>query len=41
MLVESKTDLYKDFSDKEDFKKDVLGLMFDVVQKKQAELERR
>lgn len=40
-LIFNYTDLYKDFSDKEDFKKDVLGLMFDVVQKKQAELERR
>ncbi len=40
-LMVDYTDLYRDFSDKEDFKKDVLGLMFDVVQKKQVELEKR
>ena len=34
-LVFDFTDLYRDFSDNEEFKQDVLGLMFDIVMKKQ------
>ena len=30
------TDLYRDFSDNKDFKQDVLGMMFDIVMKKQG-----
>lgn len=33
-LIFDFTDLYKDFADNEDFKKDVLGMMFDIVMKK-------
>lgn len=35
-LIFDFTDLYKDFADNDDFKKDVLGMMFDVVMKKQG-----
>jgi type I restriction enzyme R subunit len=35
-LIFDFTDLYKDFADNEEFKKDVLGMMFEVVMKKQG-----
>ncbi len=34
-LIFDFTDLYKDFADNQEFKKDVLGMMFDIVMKKQ------
>lgn len=33
-LIFDFTDLYKKFADNQEFKKDVLGLMFDIVMKK-------
>ena len=30
------TDLYREFSDNKEFKQDVLGMMFDIVMKKQG-----
>jgi hypothetical protein len=35
-LIFDFTDLYKDFADNQEFKKDVLGMMFDIVVKKQG-----
>lgn len=35
-LIFDFTDLYKDFADNREFKKDVLGMMFDIVMKKQG-----
>jgi type I restriction enzyme, R subunit len=35
-LIFDFTDLYKDFADNQEFKKDVLGMMFDIVMKKQG-----
>ena len=35
-LVFDFTDLYRDFSDNEEFKQDVLGMMFDIVMNKQV-----
>lgn len=35
-LIFDFTDLYKDFTDNQEVKKDVLGLMFHIVMKKQG-----
>ncbi len=39
-LIFDFTDLYKDFADNQEFKKDVLGMMFDVVMEKARNAKR-